>query len=87
MDSFERTLDYAVSRKVDLLILGGDIFSYPSEAAIEWALAKLVERNLTYLYTSGNHDWHYEGMSGLSESLRKEWSNRRLKPLFQGENP
>jgi hypothetical protein len=86
-EAFENTLDYAVKQACDFVILGGDIFSYPSEAAIEWVLAKLDERHLPYAYIAGNHDWHYEGMPGKIVDLRKSWLERRLKPLFQGENP
>ncbi|MBF8788729.1 metallophosphoesterase family protein [Pseudomonas asiatica] len=87
MQAFAATLDLAVEQKVDLLVLGGDIFSYPSEAAIEWMQAKVVETGLPYVYIAGNHDWHYEGMPGSAVDLRREWSEKRLKPLYQGANP
>ena len=65
----------------------GDIFSFPSEAAIEWVQSKLNDTGIPYIYTAGNHDWHYEGMEGTLESLRDTWVEKRLKPLYRGNNP
>ncbi|WP_341961907.1 metallophosphoesterase [Pseudomonas sp. RC10] len=87
MQAFEETLKLAVQQKADLLILAGDIFSYPSEAALDWAQAKLKEAGIPYLYIAGNHDWHYEGMPGSLSQLRETWSAKRLMPLYQGANP
>ncbi|MBF8637517.1 metallophosphoesterase [Pseudomonas fulva] len=87
MQAFEATLDLAAEQKVDLLVLGGDIVSYPSEAAIEWVQGKLKACGIPYTYIAGNHDWHYEGMTGSQDGLRREWSEKRLKPLYQGANP
>ena len=86
-ESFERTLALAKEQRVDLLALAGDIFSFPSEAAIEWAHARLKASGLRYLYVAGNHDWHYEGMTGTEVSLRAEWAGKRLRPLYQGYPP
>ena len=85
--SFEETLRRAKEARVDLLALVGDVFSFPSEAAIEWAQAKLDASGVPYLYVAGNHDWHYEGLPGSSMALRSEWTEKRLKPLYQGQNP
>lgn len=86
-EAFEATLAYGVEIHADLLILGGDIFSFPSEAAIEWAIDKLEASGLPYVYTSGNHDWHYEGMEGSVSDLRAQWSATRLQALHQGGDP
>ena len=86
-EAFEQTLNFARQENVDLITLGGDIFSFPSEAAIEWVVAKLEETGIPYIYVAGNHDWHYEGMKGTLESLRETWIERRLLPLYQGRNP
>lgn len=74
-------------QRADLIVLAGDIFSYPSEAGIEWAHARLKESGIPFLYLAGNHDWHYEGMLGPLDTLRATWTEKRLKPLYQGENP
>lgn len=84
---FVEGIDAARKFRADLLALPGDIFSFPSEANIEWATTKLKEAALPYLYTAGNHDWHYEGMEGTSQELRETWIRKRLRPLYQGENP
>lgn len=84
---FERSLVLARESEVQLVALVGDIFSFPSEAAIEWALERLENSGLPYLYVAGNHDWHYEGMPGTTEELRRTWIERRLLPLYQGANP
>jgi predicted phosphodiesterase len=73
--------------KVDLLSLPGDLFSFPSESAIDWVSQKLSEAGVPYQYVAGNHDWHYEGMEGSLTDLRNQWIDRRLKPLYQGEHP
>ncbi|PWJ53908.1 calcineurin-like phosphoesterase family protein [Dyadobacter jejuensis] len=86
-ESFEKIIQAAKTSKVDLLALPGDLFSFPSEAAIEWAYKQLSESGIKYQYAAGNHDWHYEGMDGSSVDLRKQWCESRLKPLYQGGNP
>lgn len=85
--AFEETLRIAKEQQSDLLVLAGDIFSFPSEAAVEWVLEKLQRCGLPYVYTAGNHDWHYEGMEGTVEALRATWTDKRLKPLYQGRDP
>ncbi|MBL7977539.1 MAG: metallophosphoesterase [Bacteroidetes Order II. Incertae sedis bacterium] len=84
---FLETLAIARQEQVAFVALLGDIFSFPSEAAIEWAEAQLKESQLPYVYVAGNHDWHYEGMEGSLELLRRSWVNNRLLRLYQGENP
>ena len=85
--AFEETLQFAVESGADLLALPGDIFSWPSEAAIEWAHERLDKIGIPYIYVAGNHDWHYEGMPGKLEALRDTWIEKRLLPLYQGLNP
>lgn len=86
-EAFEQALAYAKDVEADVITLVGDIFSFPAEAAIEWALSKLEDIDIPYIYTAGNHDWHYEGMEGTLESLRDTWIEKRLKPLYQGNHP
>lgn len=85
--SFEQTLAFAKEVKADLITLVGDIFSFPSEAAIEWVCSKLDSTDIPYIYVAGNHDWHYEGMQGPLDSLRYTWIEKRLLPLYQGNHP
>jgi 3',5'-cyclic AMP phosphodiesterase CpdA len=86
-ESFERSLAIARESEADLVALLGDIFSFPSEAAVEWARRRLEEAGLPYIYVAGNHDWHYEGMPGTLEELRATWIEKRLLPLYRGDNP
>ena len=83
---FEETLNVARDSSVDAVVLGGDIFSFPSEAAVEWVLERLEKAGLPWLYTAGNHDWHYEGMSGSSVDLRATWIGKRLLPMYRGQD-
>jgi DNA repair exonuclease SbcCD nuclease subunit len=84
--SFEETLAFAKEVNADLINLVGDIFSFPSEAAIEWVLSKLRATGIPFIYIAGNHDWHYEGMKGSLESLRDTWVKKRLQLLYQGNH-
>lgn len=86
-EAFEQALAFAKEVNADVITLVGDIFSFPSEAAIEWVLTKLKETGIPYIYTAGNHDWHYEGMEGSMETLRSIWTEKRLLPLYQGKDP
>jgi hypothetical protein len=86
-ESFEKMMRLAQDSKVDLLALPGDLFSFPSEAAIDWVTQKLSEAGVPYQYAAGNHDWHYEGMEGSLVNLRSQWADQRLKPLYQGGHP
>ena len=86
-ESFEQALIFAKEVNADVITLVGDIFSFPSEAAIEWVQSKLKDTGIPYIYTAGNHDWHYEGMEGTLESLRDTWIEKRLLPLYQGKHP
>jgi len=85
--SFTKVLDYAVESKADMIALTGDIFSFPSEAAIEWAYSELQKRGIPFAYVAGNHDWHYEGMKGTSGELRSTWTGKRLERMYQGNDP
>jgi predicted phosphodiesterase len=85
--AFLETISKASNLKVDAIALLGDIFSYPSEAAIEWAAKNLNDSGIPYYYVCGNHDWHYEGMPGPLKDLRQKWINNRLLKMFHGNDP
>ena len=87
VECFEKTLGYAKQVNADVITLVGDIFSFPSELAVEWVNSKLEATGIPYIYVAGNHDWHYEGMSGKLDTLRDTWIDNRLLSLYQGKNP
>ena len=47
----------------------------------------MKETGIPYIFTAGNHDWHYEGMEGDLETLRDAWIEKRLLPFYQGNHP
>ncbi|MDR0338549.1 MAG: metallophosphoesterase [Planctomycetaceae bacterium] len=87
IDFFDDLLKKAKEEKVDFIALTGDIINYPSATAVQTVFDILKRSEIPFLYTAGNHDWHYEGMEGTEEELRQEWIEKRLKPLYQGTNP
>ena len=86
-ESFVATIRLAQQRGVDAIAMLGDIVSYPSERGVEWVGEVLDTVAIPCYYTSGNHDWHYEGMEGSSESLRETWRGERLMSLFGDNDP
>ncbi len=87
LNQFVGLLDYAVKNKVELLMLTGDIFNYPSKPSVSKLLELLKETKIPFYYTTGNHDWHYEGMEGSLNNLRSQWINNALKPMYGTHNP
>ncbi len=81
------SLEKAVKDSVELVILGGDIINFPSEASVEYVVKMMEDSGLEWAYTSGNHDWHYEGEPGVAADQRDKWESSSMKPLYQGENP
>ena len=93
-DTSETTLQYfddilrkAKNQNVNLLMLTGDIVNFPSAASVKYVYDKLAETGIPWLYTAGNHDWHYEGMPGNIDSLRETWTKKSLLPFYAGHNP
>lgn len=86
-ECFAESLAAAKRDGADLVALTGDIVSFPSEANVDRVMEHLSGCGLPWMYTAGNHDWHYEGMEGTSRDLRDEWIRRRLLPLYRGDDP
>ena len=80
--AFEKMLSDAKSGGVDLLVLVGDIISFPTLANVEFVKRMLDESGVPWLYTAGNHDWHFEGDTGSDLEQRDRWIERRLMPLY-----
>ena len=84
---FTRTLARAGEGQVDLIVLVGDIVSFPSLANVEFVRSSLDACGVPWIYVAGNHDWHFEGEEGSDLAQRERWTKTRLAPLYQGENP
>lgn len=86
-ECFVNTLNIAEENETDLIAIVGDLFSFPSEAAVEWAMEQLDNVDVPHIFVAGNHDWHYEGMEGSLDELRETWIRERLLPVYDGHNP
>ncbi len=85
-DNFKELMAFATTQQVDMIALVGDIVNYPSATAVSFVKKEVDKTGIPYIYTAGNHDWHYEGLPGSSESLRNEWCEKRLKPLYTSDS-
>ena len=80
--SFHQTLVRARAEKADLVTLVGDQISFPTWAGVEFMRKELDAAGVPWLYTSGNHDWHFEGMPGTEEELRAKYEKEILAPMY-----
>jgi len=87
MQMFLDLLEVAKEENVDLIVLTGDIINNPSQSSAAFIYKALKSIEIPYIYLAGNHDWHYEGMKGSSESLRQTWIDNSLLPLYGGIAP
>ena len=94
LDTSKTTFEYlddllmkAKNENVELVLLTGDIVNFPSAVSVKYVYDRLVETGIPWLYISGNHDWHYEGMPGSLDSLRIAWIEKNLSPLYNDHNP
>lgn len=86
-DSFLELMELAKSKKVDIIALTGDIVNNPSKSSVKFVTKAVKQTGIPSIYVAGNHDWHYEGMEGTAEELRKTWINNSLLPLYEDQNP
>jgi 3',5'-cyclic AMP phosphodiesterase CpdA len=56
---FAQALAHSNTINADATVLTGDIIHFPSQAAIGWIEQGLQSLQNPYLYTLGNHDWHF----------------------------
>lgn len=85
--AFCASLNKAKKVGSELVILGGDIINFPSQASVEHIKSILDKSGLNWVYIAGNHDWHYEGEPGDVFSQRDKWVQSNLNALYQGHNP
>lgn len=81
-ESFRQTLAAAKADKIDLVTLVGDQISFPTWAGVEFMRKELDAAGVPWLYTSGNHDWHFEGMPGTEKDLRAKYEKEILAPMY-----
>ena len=82
---FSQILAKAKAAKADLVALTGDIISFPTLANVEFVAEELRKSGLDWIYTAGNHDWHFEGVPGSDAAQREEWIPKRILPLYCGD--
>ena len=58
-DRFPKWIDFANEREVDMMLLGGDMIDFPSDANLNILKENLFKLKMPYVYTLGNHDWTY----------------------------
>jgi len=81
--SLDEAMAVAAEKQVDLVALTGDIIHFPSQANVEHVANSVEMSGRPALYTAGNHDWHFPGLTGR-EGLRQEWLPV-LEPLHKGK--
>lgn len=86
-DSFLKVLEAAKAGRSDALLLLGDIISFPTLANVDFVNEALEKSGLDYLFTAGNHDWHFEGDAGSDLEQRARWIEWRLKCFYGGRDP
>lgn len=75
-DGWNRVVDLAIERQVDLLLLTGDIADeenrfYEAIGPLERGISRLRDSGIRTIAVAGNHD--YEVLARLSRSLDGEW--------------
>lgn len=83
---FRELIEKAKDPSIDALAILGDLVSFPALAGIEFCYQVLTAAKIKWMYISGNHDWHYEGVPGTDDEQRAKWISR-LAPLYQGKDP
>jgi len=87
-DGFSAFLDKAKAGNADLVALTGDIISFPTLANVEFAASALENCGVDWIYTAGNHDWHFEGDEGSDAEQRSSWTKKRLMRMYpSGADP
>ena len=81
-EQFPEWIRYANDRKVDAVLLGGDIIDTPSQANLRWLQEQLSQLKMPYLYVPGNHDWTYP-WEYMTEAGRETYLPL-LEPFMQG---
>lgn len=85
---FRNFIAMAVTENASAMFSLGDLFSYPSEYAIEWVQSAVSGTSIPFYLINGNHDWHYEMSPGTPDQIRENWTDKRLSVLYpEGVDP
>ena len=71
-------IEEANEEQPDMILFGGDILDFPSEANLAYLKEKLDLLTVPYVFTMGNHDWTFPW-----EYMTTEGSER-YRPMFDG---
>lgn len=56
---FTEFIDEANKKMPDIVIFGGDIIDFPSEANVAFLQSQLARLKVPYMFAMGNHDWTF----------------------------
>lgn len=56
---FSEFIDTANEEKPDMILFGGDILDFPSEANVSFLKAELDRLEIPFVFAMGNHDWTF----------------------------
>jgi len=56
---FSHFIDEANEKKPDMILFGGDIIDFPSDANVSFLTAELDRLEVPYVFVMGNHDWTF----------------------------
>lgn len=70
-EQFPLWIRAANEKKMDALLLGGDVIDYPSKSNLQYLKESLGSLEIPYLYTMGNHDWTYPWEYMTEEGKKK----------------
>jgi len=81
---FHNILKLGNENEVDCTVMTGDVVDFPSLANLEFVKQSLQSISSPYLYTLGNHDWHYPYLE-WNDTTRREYYPKFYD--FTGSSP
>ena len=68
---FSEFIEEANAKQPDVILFGGDIIDFPSEANLAFLKEELDKLTVPYLFVMGNHDWTYPWEYMTAESAEQ----------------
>ncbi len=72
-ETFAEVMRDVAGKQVDLLAHTGDLIHFPSQANLEGAAEGLASSGTEFMFTAGNHDWHFSDMPKGTAARDKAW--------------